>query len=67
MLNLEINFIFQNWLKNNEFIDNSSKTVIEFRNGVCRLTIPHATQGMEFSFCLSVKNDKFNNLFLFNI
>lgn len=33
------------WMKNNEVIENSAKTIIEFRNGVCRLTIPQAYQG----------------------
>lgn len=33
------------WMKNNEVIQNSDRSIIEFRNGVCRLTIPNAHQG----------------------
>lgn len=35
------------WMKNNEVLENSAKTIIEFRNGVCRLTIPQAYQSMK--------------------
>lgn len=36
------------WMKNNEVIGNSGRTIIEFRNGVCRLTIPNANQGGKY-------------------
>lgn len=35
------------WMKNNEILEDSAKTIIEFRNGVCRLTIPQAYQSMK--------------------
>jgi hypothetical protein len=40
------------WMKNNELIQNSDRTIIEFRNGVCRLTIPNARQGKFSKFQL---------------
>ena len=33
------------WLKNGQVLENSHKITIEFRNGVCRLTIPQSYPG----------------------
>jgi hypothetical protein len=33
------------WMKNGQVIENSLKFQIEFRNGVCRCTIPQASKG----------------------
>ena len=33
------------WLKDGQAIENSFKFQIEFRNGVCRCTIPQASKG----------------------
>uniref|UniRef100_A0A336ML28 CSON001463 protein n=1 Tax=Culicoides sonorensis TaxID=179676 RepID=A0A336ML28_CULSO len=30
------------WMKNGEIVQNTCRTVVEYRNGVCRLTIPQA-------------------------
>lgn len=51
------------WSRNGVPINQSQKYVIEFRNGVCRLTIPQAFTGkmklVLYGFCF------FNNLLLF--
>lgn len=33
------------WSKNGQLIQNGQKFILEFRNGVCRLTIPQAFPG----------------------
>jgi Immunoglobulin I-set domain len=36
------------WTKNGQVIENDLKYQIEFRNGVCRMTIPQSYQGLIF-------------------
>lgn len=33
------------WLKNGQVLENNYRNTIEFRNGVCRLTIPQSYPG----------------------
>lgn len=33
------------WMKNGEILQNTCRTVIEYRNGICRLTIPPVHPG----------------------
>lgn len=39
------------WSKNGRIIENSQNYQIQYRNGVCRLTIPHAYPGMYHNLC----------------
>lgn len=43
------------WTKNGQVIENSQKYQIEFRNGVCRLTIPQSFPGERIIFQSSLK------------
>lgn len=38
------------WTKNGEYVQNTCRTVVEYRNGVCRLTIPQAYPGTFYRF-----------------
>ena len=46
------------WTKNGQTIDNDYKYQIEYRNGVCRMTIPQAFQG---SIIKLITNFEFSN------